>query len=188
MSESKKSVEVASADAAATAAAEAGVGNAQDRGRLRAGDGAAVHPLYLIPNLLSRRAARSTSTGRPCSSPGSSPIAAPGAALRAAKRRGRAMRGPTSSSARRPWTSPSASSQSGIPYVAFGGGEPLAVPHCWEIFDLLAAAGVSLKIETDGTRIDDAAADRLAALAVQCVQISVDGANQHSPTSGYDPA
>ena len=67
--------------------------------------------------------------------------------------------------------------ESGIPYVAFGGGEPLAVPHCWEIFDVLAAAGVSLKIETDGTRIDDAAADRLAALAVQCVQISVDGAN-----------
>jgi MoaA/NifB/PqqE/SkfB family radical SAM enzyme len=64
----------------------------------------------------------------------------------------------------------------GIPYVAFGGGEPLGVPHCWEIFDLLADAGVALKLETDGSRIDDAAADRLAALAVQCVQISVDGA------------
>ena len=36
--------------------------------------------------------------------------------------------------------------------------------------------GVALKLETDGSRIDDAAADRLAALAVQCVQISVDGA------------
>ena len=59
--------------------------------------------------------------------------------------------------------------QSGIPYVAFGGGEPLSVAHCWEIFDRLTAAGTSLKIETDGTRIDDAAADRLAALAVQCV-------------------
>ena len=50
----------------------------------------------------------------------------------------------------------------GIPYVAFGGGEPLGVPHCWEIFELLAAAGVALKIETDGSRIDDAAADRIA--------------------------
>ena len=68
--------------------------------------------------------------------------------------------------------------QSGIPYVAFGGGEPLSVAHCWEIFDRLTAAGISLKIETDGTRIDDAAADRLAALAVQCVQISVDGAKR----------
>src|SRR5436190_9623441 len=64
----------------------------------------------------------------------------------------------------------------GIPYVAFGGGEPLGVAHCWELFDLLAAAGVALKLETDGSRIDDRAADRLAALAFDCVQISVDGA------------
>jgi MoaA/NifB/PqqE/SkfB family radical SAM enzyme len=63
----------------------------------------------------------------------------------------------------------------GIPYVAFGGGEPLGVAHCWEIFELLAASDISLKIETDGSRIDDGAADRLAALAVQCIQISVDG-------------
>jgi MoaA/NifB/PqqE/SkfB family radical SAM enzyme len=63
----------------------------------------------------------------------------------------------------------------GVPYVAFGGGEPLGVPFCWELFELFAAAGVSVKLETDGSRIDDTAADRLAALAVQCVQISVDG-------------
>lgn len=66
--------------------------------------------------------------------------------------------------------------EAGIPYAAFGGGEPLGVPHSWEVFDVLAAGGVALKIETDGTRIDDAAADRLARLAVQCVQVSVDGA------------
>ena len=64
----------------------------------------------------------------------------------------------------------------GIAYVAFGGGEPLGVPHCWDLFELLAASGIALKIETDGSRIDAGAADRLAALAVQCVQISVDGA------------
>ena len=64
----------------------------------------------------------------------------------------------------------------GIPYVAFGGGEPLGVAHSWELFDLLAGAGVGLKLETDGNRIDAAGADRLAALAVNCVQISVDGA------------
>jgi MoaA/NifB/PqqE/SkfB family radical SAM enzyme len=65
---------------------------------------------------------------------------------------------------------------SGIPYVAFGGGEPLGVPHCWEIFERLAAGGVALKIETDGSRIDQRAAGRLASLGVECVQISVDGA------------
>jgi MoaA/NifB/PqqE/SkfB family radical SAM enzyme len=50
------------------------------------------------------------------------------------------------------------------------------VPFCWEIFELLARAGVALKLETDGSRIDDAAADRLAALSFECVQVSVDGA------------
>ena len=65
----------------------------------------------------------------------------------------------------------------GIPYVAFGGGEPLGVPHCWELFERLADGGVALKIETDGSRIDERAAERLAALGVECVQISVDGAS-----------
>lgn len=80
-----------------------------------------------------------------------------------------------------------------IPYVAFGGGEPLGIPHAWEIFDILARAGVALKIETDGTHIDDAAADRLAELKVDCVQISVDGATAetHSivrPGGNFDAA
>jgi len=65
---------------------------------------------------------------------------------------------------------------SGIPFVAFGGGEPLGVAHSWDVFERLAAGGVALKLETDGSRIDAAAADRIAALAVDCVQISVDGA------------
>ena len=39
----------------------------------------------------------------------------------------------------------------------------------------LAAAGITLKLETNGRHIDDAAADRLRALNVQCIQISVDG-------------
>ena len=64
----------------------------------------------------------------------------------------------------------------GVAYVAFGGGEPLAVPHCWDLLELLGAAGIALKIETDGSHIDDAAADRLSALGIQCIQISVDGA------------
>jgi len=82
---------------------------------------------------------------------------------------------------------------SGIPYVAFGGGEPLISPHCWELFELLAAGGVALKIETDGSRIDEAAAGCLAGLHVQCVQISVDGATAAThervrPGSSFDTA
>lgn len=63
-----------------------------------------------------------------------------------------------------------------IPYVAFGGGEPLGVEHFWSLLELLAEGGVSLKIETDGRYIDETNADRLISLAVSCVQISVDGA------------
>jgi len=79
----------------------------------------------------------------------------------------------------------------GVSYVAFGGGEPLGVPHCWQLFDCLAAAGVALKLETDGRHLDDAHADRLVALAPQCVQISVDGATaqtheQVRPGSSFD--
>jgi MoaA/NifB/PqqE/SkfB family radical SAM enzyme len=51
------------------------------------------------------------------------------------------------------------------------------VPHCWEIFERLAAGRVALKIETDGSRIDERAAERLVRLGVECVQISVDGAS-----------
>jgi len=65
---------------------------------------------------------------------------------------------------------------SGIPYVVFGGGEPLGVPHAFELFETLSAAGVVLKLETDGRHIDDAAAARLAQLSINCIQISVDGA------------
>lgn len=65
----------------------------------------------------------------------------------------------------------------GIPYVAFGGGEPLGVPHVWEVFDILAAGGVELKIETNGLPIDEPAADKLKALNAACIQISVDGAS-----------
>jgi MoaA/NifB/PqqE/SkfB family radical SAM enzyme len=64
----------------------------------------------------------------------------------------------------------------GIPYVAFGGGEPLGAPHCWAIFEQLSKAGIALKLETDGRYINDEVADRLAALSVECIQISVDGA------------
>jgi len=65
--------------------------------------------------------------------------------------------------------------QSGTPYVAFGGGEPLSVPHCWEIFEILRLGEVALKIETNGSTIREREADQLAALSVECIQISVDG-------------
>ncbi len=58
------------------------------------------------------------------------------------------------------------------------GGEPLVVPHFFEVAERLGAAGVQLKIETNGQRLDDAAARRLAALPVRSVQVSLDGDTQ----------
>ncbi|HEY2628365.1 MAG TPA: radical SAM protein [Usitatibacter sp.] len=80
-----------------------------------------------------------------------------------------------------------------VPYAAFGGGEPLGVPFCWDIFEVLSEGGVRLKLETDGSRIDDAAADRLAALRFDCIQISLDGATAQThqrmrPGSSFDAA
>lgn len=62
-----------------------------------------------------------------------------------------------------------------VPYAAFGGGEPLSVPHVWRVFEILRAGGVSLKIETNGLPINDTAADRLKAVGVDCIQLSLDG-------------
>jgi len=67
--------------------------------------------------------------------------------------------------------------EAGIPYVAFGGGEPVAVPHFWEVCDVLQSGGVAIKLETDGLLLDEAACARLKAWQVSCVQISLDGAS-----------
>ncbi len=81
----------------------------------------------------------------------------------------------------------------GVAYVAFGGGEPMSCPWVWEIFETLTNGGVEIKIETNGLDLDEAACDRLKALRIACVQISIDGATSavHEklrPGSGYKPA
>ncbi len=83
--------------------------------------------------------------------------------------------------------------ENGIAYVAFGGGEPMSSPFVWEIFETLAAGGTEIKIETNGLDLDERACDRLKALKIACVQISIDGkdAATHEklrPGSGYKPA
>ena len=65
-----------------------------------------------------------------------------------------------------------------VPYVMLCGGEPLIVPHFLVLAEKLGSAGVQLKIETNGQRLDAAMADRLARLPVRSVQISLDGDSQ----------
>jgi len=68
--------------------------------------------------------------------------------------------------------------RSEVPYAMLCGGEPMVVPHFFDIADRLGGAGVQLKIETNGQRLDAAVAARLARLPVRSVQISLDGDSQ----------
>jgi MoaA/NifB/PqqE/SkfB family radical SAM enzyme len=65
-----------------------------------------------------------------------------------------------------------------VPYVMLCGGEPLVVPHFFDVAESLGAAGVRLKIETNGQRFDAAVAERLARLPIRSIQISLDGDTQ----------
>src|SRR5438128_6720858 len=67
---------------------------------------------------------------------------------------------------------------SGVPYVMLAGGEPLVVGHFFEVAERLGEAGVKLKIETNGQRFDESAAQRLAKLPIRSIQVSVDGDTQ----------
>jgi len=61
-------------------------------------------------------------------------------------------------------------------YVNIGGGEPTVRRDFWEIVDYATAHQVGVKFSTNGSRITDAAAARLAAGDYVDVQVSLDGA------------
>jgi MoaA/NifB/PqqE/SkfB family radical SAM enzyme len=67
---------------------------------------------------------------------------------------------------------------SGVPYVLLCGGEPLIVPHFFEIAEILGAAGIDLKIETNGQLFGPEQARRLKRFPIRSVQISLDGDTQ----------
>ncbi len=68
--------------------------------------------------------------------------------------------------------------QADVPYVMLCGGEPLRSPYVFQVAEALGAAGVSLKIETNGQLFDHAVAKRLAELPIRSIQISLDGDTQ----------
>ena len=67
-----------------------------------------------------------------------------------------------------------------VPYVMLCGGEPLVVPHFFELAETLGQAGVQLKVETNGQRFDARIAERLARLPIRSVQVSLDGDTQET--------
>lgn len=62
-----------------------------------------------------------------------------------------------------------------VPYVMLCGGEPLIVPHFFELAEALGRRGVRLKIETNGQTFDASVASRLAHLPIRSIQVSLDG-------------
>jgi mycofactocin biosynthetic radical S-adenosylmethionine protein MftC len=63
-------------------------------------------------------------------------------------------------------------------YVNIGGGEPTVRPDFWELVDYATAHRVGVKFSTNGIKITDAIAGRLAASDYVDVQISLDGATE----------
>ena len=61
-------------------------------------------------------------------------------------------------------------------YVNVGGGEPTVRKDFWELLDHAAEHNVGVKFSTNGSRIDAAAAARLAGSDYVDVQVSIDGA------------
>jgi mycofactocin biosynthetic radical S-adenosylmethionine protein MftC len=61
-------------------------------------------------------------------------------------------------------------------YVNIGGGEPTVRPDFWELVDYATAHHVGVKFSTNGIKIDEAVATRLAGSDYVDVQISLDGA------------
>jgi MoaA/NifB/PqqE/SkfB family radical SAM enzyme len=65
-----------------------------------------------------------------------------------------------------------------VPYVLFSGGEPAGVPHFLETAEVLGRAGVYLKVETNGQRLNAQTVTRLARLPVRSIQVSMDATTQ----------
>lgn len=61
-------------------------------------------------------------------------------------------------------------------YVNIGGGEPTVRQDFWELLDYASAHSVGVKFSTNGSRIDEDAATRIAGSDYVDVQISLDGA------------
>jgi MoaA/NifB/PqqE/SkfB family radical SAM enzyme len=65
-----------------------------------------------------------------------------------------------------------------VPYLSFSGGEPMAHRLFFEMTEYVCSRGGELKIETNGHYLTPASCERLAALGVKAVQVSLDGASR----------
>jgi MoaA/NifB/PqqE/SkfB family radical SAM enzyme len=67
-----------------------------------------------------------------------------------------------------------------VPYVSFSGGEPMVHPAFFEMVERITKGGVGLKVETNGHYLSPENCERLKALGIKAVQVSLDGATPAS--------
>jgi mycofactocin radical SAM maturase len=60
-------------------------------------------------------------------------------------------------------------------YINIGGGEPMIRRDFFELIEYAVSRNIGVKFSTNGTRIDPAAAKRLASIDYLDIQISIDG-------------
>ena len=65
-----------------------------------------------------------------------------------------------------------------VPYLSFSGGEPMLHPQFFRMVEHVCASGSQLKIETNGHYLSPENCERLKALGVKAVQVSLDGASR----------
>ena len=63
-----------------------------------------------------------------------------------------------------------------VPYLSFSGGEPMVHPRFFDMVEYVCKRNGQLKIETNGHFLSRENCDRLKALGVKAVQVSLDGA------------
>lgn len=62
-----------------------------------------------------------------------------------------------------------------VPVILLSGGEPLIHNHIFEIIDYIRSRGIRVSLSTNGSLIDEAAAQKIKDLGVSYVGISLDG-------------
>jgi len=64
-----------------------------------------------------------------------------------------------------------------VPYLSFSGGEPMLHPLFFKMVEHVCTGGAQLKIETNGHYLTVENCERMKALGVKAVQVSLDGAS-----------
>jgi len=68
----------------------------------------------------------------------------------------------------------------GVVFLTLTGGEPLLHPHFWEIHEEASRLAFATRIFTNGSLIDEPAADRFARIRPYCFEMSIYGASEKS--------